>query len=167
MKRTVLVSLLALALAAGTAQAQMGSGMMGGSTQEEYSGEAEQEYPAEMGPGMMSPGRGMGYGRGYGMGPGMMHGYGMGHGRGYGMGPGMMGGCCYGMGAASGIEDPEKQRKFLDDTVELRKKIHDKMFQYHEASRNPKSTVGSLNDMEKEIYDLQKKLEEKAQEYQE
>ena len=68
MKRTVLISFLALVLSASYVQAQMGQGMMGGSSQEEYS--------EDMGPGMMGYGRGMGYGMGRGMGYGMGQQYG-------------------------------------------------------------------------------------------
>jgi hypothetical protein len=115
-----------------------------------------EEYAAPggygMGPGMM---------RGYGMGRGMMGGYGMGPGmmRGYGMGPGMMGG--YGMGPGFYGLSGECQ-KFYDDTVKLRKELHDKRFEYFEAVRNPKTTVGNLTDLQEEMKELQEKIYSKA-----
>jgi len=117
-----------------------------------------------MGPGMMG---------GYGMGPGMMGGYGMGPGMmgGYGMGPGMMGG--YGMGPCmmgrysyqgdSGYKDyAEKYQKFLNDTTQLRRELHDKQFDYFEAMRNPEANHEKITKLENEIHDLQKEINEKA-----
>jgi hypothetical protein len=110
------------------------------------------------GPGMMGGGYGMGgygmggYGMGgYGMGGYGMGGYGMG---GYGMGPGMM-------GQGYNWQSPECQ-KFHDDTVQLRKQLHEKRFDYFEASRNPKTTGEDLTKIEKEIKDLQENLYLKA-----
>jgi len=88
------------------------------------------------GPGMMGPGYG-----GYGMGPGMM---GPGYG-GYGMGPGYGG-------------QVEQCKKFLDETADLRKDLHNKRFEYSEAIRNPKSTPESVAKIEKEIRELQEKI---------
>jgi mono/diheme cytochrome c family protein len=93
-----------------------------------------------MGPGMMG---------GYGMGPGMMGGYGMG---GYGMGPGMMG---------YSRQSPECQ-KFYDDTAQLRKELHDKRFEYFETLRNPKTTMGTVSNLQKEMWELQEKIYSKA-----
>lgn len=115
-----------------------------------------------MGPGMMGGGYGMkpgmmgGYGMGnYGMGPGMMSGgYGMGMG-GYGMGPGMMG--RHGMGPGSSAQDPECQ-KFYDDTLKMRKELHDKKFEYFEAVRNPKTTMETLANLQKEMRQLHDKI---------
>ncbi len=81
------------------------------------------------------------------MGPGMMHGYG------YGMGPGMM----YG-----GWGYDEDTKKFLDETKELRRKIHDKMFDYMEAARDPETSGEDIKKLRKEIWDLKKELWEKA-----
>jgi len=101
---------------------------------------------------------------GYGMGPGMMGGYGMGPGMmgGYGMGPGMMGG--YGMcpGARGGYSQSEECQKFLDDTSKERKMLYDKRYEYHEASRNPKTSPETLTNLEKEIRELQKGIYSKA-----
>jgi hypothetical protein len=118
-----------------------------------------------MGPGMMGYGGcgNMGYG-GYGMmRPGMM-GYGgqgmMGHHQtmhgGYGMGPGMMGYGGQGYNA-------EAYQKFMDETLELRKKMHTKKFEYSEALRNPKTTREDIIKMEKEFQELQKEMYEKRQ----
>lgn len=106
------------------------------------------------GNGMMGSGYGM-------MGHGMMGG-------GYGMmghrmtGHGMMGGVGqYNCPMAAGVDNTEYQ-KFLDDTSGLRKQIHDKRFDYMEAQRNPNTTQEQLGALEKEIYDLQSQLRDKA-----
>lgn len=102
-----------------------------------------------------------------GMGPGMMMG-------GYGMGPGMMGG--YGMGPmhrrmmedhgwGAGMKrfrSPEQYETFLDETRELRKKMHDLRFEYGEMMRNPTTTMGDLKKMEQQIHALQQKILEQA-----
>jgi hypothetical protein len=150
----------------------MGPGMMGGSQQS-----PKQQYQwgqgYGMGPGMMGgygmgPGMMGGYGMhpgmmgGYGMGPGMMGGYGMGPGMmgGYGMGPGMMGG--YGMGPGMMYGYQPEMQEFFDDTVELRKKMHMKNFEYFEATRNPKTTREKLMSLQKEMQDLVLELQGKA-----
>ncbi len=106
-----------------------------------------------MGPGMMSGG--------YGMGPGMMGDYGMGPGMmgGYGMGPGMMG-PGYGSGPAYG--QSQECQKFLDDTAKLRKELYNKNFEYSEALRNPKTTPEATVKLEKEVRELQEKINSKA-----
>ena len=95
---------------------------------------------------------------------------GMGQGRrydrqgyGYGMGPGMMMG--HG-GAGMGYWDckTEACQKFLKDTAPLRRKIHNKRFDYMEAARNPETTMGDLQKLQKEIEALQKELYEEAPE---
>jgi hypothetical protein len=134
--------------------------------------------PGMMGPGMMGPGM-MGYG-GYGMmGPGMMNrmmgygGYGMmGHGM---MGPGMMnpgmmgyGGCGMmspgmtgrGMMWQYGAKD---YKKFLDDTKDLRKQLYDRKFEYFEAARKPDADRKKLAEIEKDMWEIQKKINEKWQ----
>jgi len=159
MKKTIFLTTLALALTVGTASAQMG----GGSGMMKETGRQQQTMMQPgmmggygMGPGMMggcgmSPGM---MGGGYGMGPGMMGG-------GYGMGPGMMGG--YGMGQGTpGPADPEKYQKFLDETKESRKKLHDLRFEYSELMRNPKGTMKDKMQMEKKMFELQQELQEKA-----
>jgi len=80
------------------------------------------------------------------------------HGRGgYGMG-----GAC-GMMGGYGWDNPD-MKKFLDDTVDLRRQIHAKMFDYMEASRNPDTSKEDLKKLAKELRDLQKKLWEKRKE---
>ena len=90
--------------------------------------------PHMMGGGMM----------GYGMGPGMMHGMGM-------MGQGMMGYC-----------NKEEFNKFLDETIDSRKELHNKRFEYSEALRNPKTKPETITNYENEIHELQKKIYEKS-----
>jgi hypothetical protein len=148
--------------------------------------------PYGMGPGMMGHGYGMGpgmMGYGYGMGPGMM-GYGwgmgpgmMGYGR-WGMGPGMMGYGCgmgpgmmgYGWGMGPGMmygrgpgyyghyskEQAEKEKKFLDETKDLRKQLYMKRFDYMEAARNPKTSAETLSKLRKEIGDLYEEIYKKS-----
>lgn len=53
-------------------------------------------------------------------------------------------------------------QKFLDETTELRKELHNKKFEYFEALRNPKTTTETVTKLEKEINELQEKLNEKA-----
>ena len=130
----------------------MGAGMMGG-------------YGYGMGPGMMG-------GYGYGMNPGMMGGYG--HGmmhnmKGYGMGPGMMGGYGCGMGPGMmGYYSPEQYEKqfkehqdFLDETKELRKKLHTLKFDFVEAQRNPNTKREDLEKMNTEMESIWKQIYEK------
>jgi hypothetical protein len=147
-----LIALGAIAYADGPGWYGMGPGMMGPGYG--YGGYG-------MGPGMMGPGYGYG---GYGMGPGMMGpGYGYG---GYGMGPGMMGpGYGYrGYGPRRGYIQSEECQKFLDDTSQTRKELHNKRYDYFEAVRNPKSTPETIAKLEREIRELQEKLYEKAPE---
>lgn len=143
----------------------MGPGMMGG-----YGGYG-------MGPQMMG-GYGMGPQMmgGYGMGPQMMggYGYGMGHHmmRGYGMGPQMMGG--YGMGhhmmGGYGMHSPycggqgpyfksqEEYTRFLDETQNTRRKMHNLMFDYGEAQRRQEPDREKLQAMEKEMNELRNEI---------
>ncbi|MEN8265123.1 MAG: hypothetical protein ABFR82_16885 [Nitrospirota bacterium] len=89
-----------------------------------------------------------GWGGGYMMGPG----YG-----GHMTGPGY-GGHMMGRGAPTiGID-----RRFLDETTDLRKEIHEKRFEYFEARRNPGTTTETLTTLEREIGELQEKLYAKA-----
>jgi hypothetical protein len=124
-------------------------------------------YGYGMGPQMMG---GYGYGMmpnmmggyGYGMGPQMMGGYG------YGMGPSMMGtgqhpcitgGYGYGMGPGMmGYNSPEQYEKqfkeyqqFLDETKDLRKKLHTLKFDYAEARRNPDTRREDLEKLNAEM----------------
>jgi peptidoglycan hydrolase CwlO-like protein len=69
------------------------------------------------------------------------------------MGPGMMGGY---------QEDVKAYQTFMDDTAGMRKELHNKMFQYSEAYRNPQTNPETVTQLEKEIKELQKKIYEKA-----
>jgi len=150
----------------------MGAGMMG------YGGYGMGSGGCNMmGPGMM--------GGGYGMGPGMM---GRGHmggmmGGGYGMGPGMMGqgqmGGMMGQGHMGGMMgqggsgssgySPEEYKKYqdeynkyLNDTADIRKKLHNKKFEYFETIRKPDAKREAILKIEKEMRDLQWEIYEKS-----
>jgi hypothetical protein len=88
---------------------------------------------------MMGPGYG-----GHMMGRGMMGGY--------GMGPGKMGHGYYG----------KQNQKFLDETVDLRRELHNKRFDYFETVRNPDAERETVLKIEKEIWELQKKVYDKS-----
>jgi hypothetical protein len=81
-------------------------------------------------------------------------------GQGYG---GQMMGQAYG-GHMTGSFGPGygTDRKFLDETTAVRKELHNKRFEYSEATRNPETTVDTLAKLEKEIYSLQDKVQEKG-----
>ncbi len=88
-------------------------------------------------------------------GGGRMGGYGN-HmmGSGYGghmMGPG------YGRGGGPGLK---ADQEFLDKTVEMRKALHSKKFEYREAVRDPETTNKELTRIEKEIFDIQTNIRE-------
>jgi len=121
-----------------------------------------------MGPQMMG---GYGYGMGpqmmgnygYGMGPMMGRGFGMGCMMGgYGMGPQMMGN--YGMqppcyaGQVPYFKSPEEYTKYLDDTREIRRKLHILMFDYHEASRVPQPDIDAIQEIQSEMNKLREQL---------
>ena len=53
-------------------------------------------------------------------------------------------------------------RKFLDETADLRRELHNKKFEYFEVNRNQGTTPEALGRLEREIDELQKKLYEKA-----
>lgn len=53
-------------------------------------------------------------------------------------------------------------QKFLAETVDLRRDLHNKKFEYFEASRNPETTTETLTTLEKEIFEIQDKIREKA-----
>lgn len=136
-------------------------------------------FAANGGNGMIGSGGGPGYGMMYGQGPhsgqykqgrGMrgwgcacfIDGYGPGMGKRGGMGPG------FGRGRGAGVNDPalfEKRNRFLDATVELRKKIHEKKFSYREACRNPAITLGELQTREKELLTMRQQLQTERQKF--
>jgi hypothetical protein len=133
MKKAIIASILIVGLAAGFAFAH-GNGGFGG--------------------------RGWG---GHMMGPGMMGSYGM-------NGPGMMGGSGGGYGDCPGASyfgsdgwNSEPHKKFLEDTVGLRKDLNEKRFEYVEAQRNPETTREQLAAIEKEVIDIRTQLQNKAE----
>lgn len=146
-KRILLAAVLASFLAAGAASAQ--TGHEGMQAMQAEPGTAAPPAAAPMAPGMMGGKMGQGGMMGGGMG-GMMGGKGM---------CGMMGGM---MGPGMGTLSPEAQQKFLDATKDLRKKLHDKQFEYGEAARNPKADKKELLKKRKELWDIQQKIHTKA-----
>jgi hypothetical protein len=176
MKRFVFLAVLILSLIATYSYADkeghmMDSGMMGSPGYGEAEKSGSESYGMMgrgMGPGMMNPGmmgqmRGM---MGYG-GCDMMGGMGQGM-KGYGMGPGMMGHhqTMHGAGSSGmmGEVSSEEQQKFLNDTVDLRKQLMMKRFDYHEASRNPETKPEAFKKIEKDMWELQKKITDKLYE---
>jgi hypothetical protein len=93
----------------------------------------------------------------------------------YAQGPGWHGGnqCpCYGDGyhmKGAGYGGPIMKwrgggydQKFLDETVGLRKELHEKRFDYFEAKRNPKTDPETVVNLGREIGELRDKLHSKA-----
>jgi hypothetical protein len=164
MKKILVISILIAGLVVPYSFAQMQGGMMGqgmmGSQGQQQTGEMPYRggyYPCPnmmgmMGPGMMGQGM-MGYGMGHMMGG--MHGM-MGSGM---MGPGMMGPGMMGQGMM-GYKGYEQYKEYLDDTADLRKKLHDKKFEYSETLRKLRSD--RLTRLEKEIQELQNEISKKA-----
>jgi hypothetical protein len=64
-------------------------------------------------------------------------------------GYGMMGG--YGWGG-------KKMQQFMDDTKDLRRQIHMKMFDLMETGRDPEASRDEIKELGKELRDLKKKL---------
>ncbi|GAB4548211.1 MAG: hypothetical protein Fur0020_16060 [Thermodesulfovibrionia bacterium] len=52
--------------------------------------------------------------------------------------------------------------KFLDETVDLRRELNAKRFDYLEALRNPNTPPEKIERLEKEIQELEDKIEDKA-----
>jgi hypothetical protein len=167
MKRLFVVAIiLTFSVTYGYSQMHEGGHMMGqGST-----GEIQQGQAVAPGYGMMGYGGHM-MGQGYGghmmggmMGPGghmMGQGYG-GHMMGGMMGPGghMMEGM---MGLdMMGYGTEEEYRKHLDETVDLRRALHNKKFEISEALRNPETTRKTLLQLRKEMLEIKVKIYEKA-----
>lgn len=55
----------------------------------------------------------------------------------------------------------EAYRKYLDETAELRREMHNKRFDLREARRNPDTTQEQLASLRKEFSDLHDKVVEK------
>jgi len=167
MKKVFFITVLVLGLLstygfAGMEGHMMHQGMMGGSGSEGHEGMPD-EYmmnPYMMG-GMMGRGMmgGCGMMGGGMMGRGMMGGCDM---MGGGMmGSGMMSGCGMGPGMWGYGYQQKAFQKFLDDTKDLRKELHNLKFEYFEAVRNPDSKPEDIDKLEKEMNELQKKIYEK------
>jgi hypothetical protein len=177
MKKTVITAGMILMLTAVPVAAQMmGSGQHMYRQQPQET--KQQQYPYCMNQGMMGSypmGPQMMGGYGYPMGPQMMGGYGypMGHMMGgYPMHPNMMGG--YGMGhhmmggygmhpPCGGWQNPsfksgEDYTKFLDETRELRRKMHNLMFDYAEAMRSQDPDQEKLQKITAEMQELREKV---------
>jgi hypothetical protein len=154
----------------------MGQGMMKELQQGQIPSTSSQEaYPYMMGQGY--EGHMMGYGPGdcSMMGPGGhmmggMKGYGceghmMGHGPGgcAMMGPGghMMGGGMIGPDIM-GYGTEEEIRKLMDETVDLRRALHNKMFEMREAFRKPETTEKNILQLKKEMLEIKVQIYEKA-----
>jgi hypothetical protein len=109
------------------------------------------------GPGAGGWGGGHMMGQGYGGHMGQGYGGHMGQGSGGHMGQGYGG---HMMGRDSAGYDTDK--KFLDETAGMRRDLHDKKFEYFEATRDPEKNHDKLTKLEKEIYEIQSKIREKA-----
>jgi len=57
---------------------------------------------------------------------------------------------------------PKEYEKYMDDTTDLRKKLHDKEFEYFEIIRKRDVKRKTIMDLEKEMRDLQWQIYEKA-----
>ena len=66
------------------------------------------------------------------------------------------------MGRNSRSNDLQGDKEFLDKTADTRKSLHDKMFEYREAVRDPETTTKELAKFEKDIFELKTKIREKA-----
>lgn len=85
------------------------------------------------------------------------------HGPGMGHGGRMMGMGCDGMmGSGTGMCAMMSDQKFLDETADLRKQLHDKKFEYFEAVRDPQTPSETLSGLEDEITALRGKISEKV-----
>lgn len=152
MKKKFIASVLALGLVAGIAYAHNGGYGMGAHGNGGH---------------MMNRGNMMNNGIHHGMGSGpMMNG-------GYNMMGQHMGGNGYANcpGAAAFTNngnngwDSASHQEFLNDTVELRQEMNNKRFEYMEARRNPNAGRDQLAAIEKELNDMQLRLQQKAQQY--
>ncbi|MBI5739515.1 MAG: hypothetical protein HZA16_02240 [Nitrospirae bacterium] len=71
----------------------------------------------------------------------------------------MMQGCGGHMtGPMTGMCGQTSDPKFLDETRELRKGLHDKRFEYSEAVRNPETSQEYLTKLEKDMADLREQI---------
>jgi hypothetical protein len=61
-----------------------------------------------------------------------------------------------------GFGTEEEYRKHIDETVELRRALHNKKFEISEALRNPETTSKTLLQLRKEMLEIKVKIYEKA-----
>jgi len=61
-----------------------------------------------------------------------------------------------------GFKSSEEFEKFLEDTKEQRRKLHDMRFEYIEKRRQPETTIGELKKMKQEMADLTKQIHAKV-----
>lgn len=149
MKKKFIASVLALGLVAGIAYAHSGGYGMGG-----------------YGNGGHMMNRGHMMNNGMGGGPMMNGGYNMmGHHMGGAGGYANCPGAAAFTNNANNGWDSASHQKFLDDTVELRQEMNNKRFEYMEARRNPNAGQDQLAAIEKELNDIQLRLQQKAQQY--
>ncbi len=150
----------------GGGQGMMGMPMMGGqgmAGMPMMGGQGMMGMPMMMGMGMPMMGGGMmmpmmtPYAA-YAYGPGTMMGLGMMR---FGMGPGMIRGL-----GASGYLGNEAVQKFLDETRDLRKQLHNLMFEYTEVLRQPTIDRQKRIAVENKIQALRQRIYEKAPRYQ-
>ena len=92
---------------------------------------------------------------GYGMGRGMSGGQGMMDSVGYGLVPGMIRWDNNYERIHRNIKQSGACQRFLDETVEIRKELHDKRFAYFEAIRDQKKTPEDIEELERELQELQ------------
>ncbi len=98
----------------------------------------------------------------------MVYAHGPGWGGGKMMGPGYGGhmmGQWYGghmTGPMMGWSGAGDNQKFLDETADIRKELHEKKFEYFEALRDPETSAKTITKLEKDLRDLQEKLYAKA-----
>ena len=144
MKDFILSTVLILSLVAAYSYADQEEHMMGGHMDSPEYGETGDS--GSRSGGMMNPGM-MGYGGCEMMNPGMMGSHQMMHGAGK---SGMMGNV-----------SAEEQQKFLNKTGELRKQLMMKRFDYGEALRNPETKAEVLKNIEKDMWEIQKKITDK------
>lgn len=104
-------------------------------------------------------GRSLGPHMDYGMGPGKTGGRGMMDSGGYSLSPSMIKGT-YGKDIMPRefYKQTEACKKFLDETEEIRKELHEKRFKYYEAIRDSKTTAEEITLIEKQLKELQGKI---------
>lgn len=147
MKKTVIATALAFSLVTGVALAHNGNSPYAANQSGWGYGMMNSKGPGTRGPGFHRGQMKGAFGAGMGS-------YGLCQPGARAFGPSMMNG-------PRGMQDPaflKKRDAFLDSTKVLRKTIHEKMFVYREATRDPKETVASLREKEQELFSLRQEL---------